>query len=80
MSQAESTKPIWAAELHPFGLNYYTSIVDNAEELVENHKLATRSCFGTRSSSVKKLFVSEPENIENDDPNCPKAPNTQLKV
>ena len=57
MSQAEFTKPIWAAELHPFCLNYYTGIVDNAEELVENHRLATRSCFGTRNSSVSKEIV-----------------------
>lgn len=44
------SKPFWASDLRLFGLNYYSGIVENAEELLESHKVATQSSFGTRSS------------------------------
>ena len=47
--QDTSSKPPWACDLHPVGLHYYSGVVDNVEELLESHKIATQSSFGTRS-------------------------------
>ena len=51
--QDTSSKPPWACDLHPVGLHYYSGVVYNVEELLESHKIATQSSFGTRSS-IKK--------------------------
>ena len=34
--------------------NYYAGIVDNVEEILEMHKVATQTCFGSRSSVQKE--------------------------
>ena len=63
-------KPSWASNLHPVGLHYYAGIVDNAEELMEEHKVATQSSFGTRTSTKKATFQrSSSPCKENDNPN-----------
>ena len=48
---SEQSKPTWASTLCPVGLHYYSGVVDDAEELLERHKVATRSSFGTRTST-----------------------------
>ena len=48
--QDTSSKPPWACDLHPVGLHYYSGVFDDVEELLESHKIATQSSFGTRSS------------------------------
>ena len=62
-----SCKPAWAAALKPVGLHYYAGVVDDGEKALEVHKIATQSCFGTRTSA-KKSSVSHPtadkENLE----------------
>ena len=58
-----SSKPPWACDLHPVGLHYYSGVVDNVEELLESHKIATQSS----RSSLKKYVPSV--NKENHDPN-----------
>ena len=67
-----SSKPFWASELHAFVLHCYTGVVNNAEDLLENHKLATQSCFGTRSSTNKTISCLQKENLDPDcdDNNC----------
>ena len=50
LSKPES-KPLWARDLSPIGLNYFGGVVDNAEEILENHKLSTQCSFGTRTST-----------------------------
>ena len=35
------------------GLRYYASVVENAEELMERHKVAAQCSFGARSSTKK---------------------------
>ena len=63
------SKPLWASHLHPVGLHYYAGIVDSAEELIEKHKVATQSSFGTRSSTKKgSTQCSTSMKKENDDP------------
>ena len=65
-----TSKPSWASNLHPVGLHYYAGIVDNAEELMEEHKVETQSSFGTRGSTKKEGFqCSTSFNKENDNPN-----------
>ena len=64
---SQQSKPAWAANLMPVGLNYYTGIVENAEDLLECHKVATQSSFGTRSSTKKpdhQNAVHDKENHE----------------
>ena len=60
------SKPAWATDLHPVGLHYYAGVVNNAEELLESHKVATQSSFGTRSSTKKTVHPHQ--NKENCDP------------
>ena len=50
---SQPSKPAWAANLKPVGLNYYVGIIENAEDLLEHHKVVTQSSFGTRSSTKK---------------------------
>ena len=50
---AEQSKPSWADHLSPIGLHYYAGVVENVEELMERHKVATQCSFGTRSSTKK---------------------------
>ena len=64
-AMSQPSKPAWAANLLPVGLNYYAGIVENAEDLLESHKVATQSSFGTRSSTKK----SDPQNTEHDKEN-----------
>ena len=45
--------PQWRDGLRALMPNYFGGIVSNVEEILEMHKIATQSCFGTRSS-VKK--------------------------
>ena len=45
--------PSWADHLFPVGLHYYAGVVENAEELMERHKVATQCSFGMRSSTKK---------------------------
>lgn len=49
----------WTDGLNAVGSNYYAGIVANVDEVLECHKLQTRSCFGTRSSVTKKLEVQD---------------------
>ena len=66
---SQQSKPVWATNLHPVGLHYYAGVVDNAEELLESHKVATQSSFGTRTSTKKATsHVPGPANKENCDP------------
>ena len=44
-------KPSWARDLSSVGINYYGGVVDNAEEIIEKHKVSTQCSFGTRSST-----------------------------
>ena len=37
----------WTKGLSAVGCNYYVGIVANVNEILECHKLQTRSCFGT---------------------------------
>ncbi len=60
-------KPLWASDLHPVGLHYYAGVVESAEELLEKHKVATQSSFGTRSST-RSTGPGNAETKENDDP------------
>ena len=63
---SQQSKAIWAINLHPVGLHYYAGVVDNAEELLESHKVATQSSFGTRISTKKATsHVPGPANKEN---------------
>lgn len=57
----------WKADLRPIGLHYYGGIVEDADQVLEKHKIATQACFGTRSS-VKKTVVRSDK--ENEDPTC----------
>ena len=59
LEAAMSCMPTWAAALQPVGLHYYAGIVDDGEKALEMHKIATQSCFGTRTSA-KKSSVSPP--------------------
>ena len=61
------SKPVWATSFHPVGLHYYAGVVDNAEELLESHKVSMQSSFGTRSSA-KKVTGHIPGDKENCDP------------
>ena len=65
------SKPLWASNLCSVGLHYYAGIVDNAEELMEEHNMATQSSFGTRTSTKKQVFNKAPVPAckENDNPN-----------
>jgi len=59
--------PHWASNLKPVGFHYYGGIVDDAEATLENHKIVTKSCFGTRTSAKKKVSQpaeSEKENVK----------------
>ena len=51
--QDEQLRPSWADHLSPVGLHYYAGVVENAEDLIERHKVATQCSFGTRSSTKK---------------------------
>ena len=42
-------KPLWESDLHPVGQHYYAGIADNAEELMDEHKVATQGSFGPRT-------------------------------
>ena len=54
--------------LCPVGLHYYSGVVDDAEELLERHKVATQSSFGTRTSTKTQATLGiNKENIQN---NC----------
>ena len=44
----------WKEGLKATMPNYYAGIVDNVEEILEMHKVATQACFGTRSSVQKQ--------------------------
>ena len=61
-----SCKPAWAADLKPVGLHYYGGVVDDDEQILEKHKIATQSCFGTRTSSKKSAShkATGKENVE----------------
>lgn len=43
----------WRDGLKSTGLHYFGGIVSNPDEVLERHKIATQSCFGTRSSAKK---------------------------
>ena len=58
MSSAVVIDPItshWKDGLHSIRPNYFGGIVSNADEVLEKHKVATQSCFGTRSSVKKDI-------------------------
>ena len=62
-----SCKPAWATALKPVGLHYYAGVVDDGEKALEIHKIATQSCFGTRTSAKKSSVshtATEKENVE----------------
>ena len=65
---SQESKPVWATNLHPVGLHYYAGVVDDAEKLLESHKLATQSSFGTRSSTKKAAEHLNSKNKENCNP------------
>ena len=67
---SQQSKPVWATNLDPVGLHYYASVVDNAEDLLQSHKVATQSSFGTRISTKKATshLPPGPANKENCDP------------
>ena len=56
----EAIKPTWASNLSKVGLHYYAGIVENAEKVLEKHKLATHSTFGTRSSVHSQMQNGDP--------------------
>ena len=43
IAMSGKSKPSQMSNLHPVGLHYYAGIVDNAEELMEKHKVARKS-------------------------------------
>ena len=47
----------WKVGLKPVGKYYHAGIVNDVEGILENHKLNTKSCFGTRSSIVIILSI-----------------------
>ena len=49
----EQSRPSWTDHLSPVGLHYFAGVVENAEDLIERHKVATQCSFGTRSSTKK---------------------------
>ena len=51
--------PQWKDGLLALMPNYFGGIVSNVEEILEMHKIATQSCFGTRSS-VKREDPKQP--------------------
>ena len=53
------SKPAWAIDLHPVALHYYAGVVDNVDDLLEKHKVATQTSFGTRSSTKKQVAIRE---------------------
>ena len=55
----------WTKGLSAVGCNYYAGMVANVDEILEYHKLQTRSCFGTRLSVTKKLKVQDNAEIVN---------------
>lgn len=57
-------KPAWARDLKPVGLHYYGGVVNDGEEILEKHKIATQSCFGTRTSTKKSTGATGKENVE----------------
>ena len=52
----------WKADLRPVGLHYYGGIVEDADQVLERHKIATQACFGTQSSVKKTIVRSDKEN------------------
>lgn len=64
---AKEPKPSWAGDLFPVGIHYYAGVVENAEQVMERHKVATQSSFGTRSSTKKAhVHPSSSTDKEND--------------
>ena len=58
----------WLSEM--VGFNHITNGI-NAEELMEQHKVAAQSSFGTRTSTKRASFqCSDSGNKENDSPNA----------
>ena len=55
LSKPES-KPLWARDLSPIGLNYFGGVVDNAEEILEKYKLG---------SAMKKIEISKTNGVPN---------------
>ena len=49
---ANLSKPLWASDLLSVGKHYFAGVVDDAEEVLEKHKLSTQCTFGTRTSST----------------------------
>ena len=65
-------KPAWASNLKPVGLHYYGGIVDDGEAILEKHKIATQSCFGTRTSAKRNTSGHVAMGKENTEPSMNK--------
>ena len=48
-----SFTPNWAAGLQLISPHYFCGVADDAESILEKHKLETQSCFGNRTSQKK---------------------------
>ena len=46
LSKPES-KPLWASDLLSVGIHYFAGVVDDAEEVLEKHKLSTQCTLQT---------------------------------
>ena len=55
-----------AAHLKPVGLYYHFGVVDDVEDVLEKHKIATKSSFGTRSSVMKTPAPDAAADMSND--------------
>ena len=44
---ANLSKPLWASDLLSVGIHYFAGVVDDAEEVLEKHKLSTQCTLQT---------------------------------
>ena len=44
----------------PVGLHYYAGVVEDAEELIEKHKVATQCFFGSQLAPVESMKILAP--------------------
>ena len=57
---ANLSKPLWASDLLSVGIHYFAGVVDDAEEVLEKHKLSTQCTLQTDQPLYRsyKSFVS----------------------
>ena len=76
-------KPLWARDLSPVGLNYFGGVVDNAEVILEKHKLSTQCSFGTRtsiSSASKDAAAADVKDQEKENMNSNEVPSVFVRI